>query len=206
MRLYVPEWLLGKGGRFVTSVAFPKGAHSLGNIKRTLHPPESRKRPPWNMLPLEIWSSTQCYVKSWWEYVGELEEEKKGWSIFLNRSCIIIRVAGAAANGEPTSSALTNLVFPGCTKDQPLDKSVFIRKEGDPSLFINLALAIIRSLFSVAAFLSTNVRHSFPPVFLIDKPVAYWNSNFAPSTAISRYRLYTRSNQSTRWSKIFFHA
>lgn len=41
--IHIPEWLFGKGGRFVTSVAFPKGAHSLGNIKRTLHPPEKKQ-------------------------------------------------------------------------------------------------------------------------------------------------------------------
>lgn len=81
--------------------------------------------------------------------------------IFSNRSCIIV---SGAANGEATSGVgwgLTNFVFPGRTKDQPLDKSVFIRKEGDRSLFINLAPAITRSLFSVAAFQSTNGRHSF---------------------------------------------
>jgi len=38
--MHLPEWLFGKGGKFVTSVAFPKGAHNLGNIKRTLHPPK----------------------------------------------------------------------------------------------------------------------------------------------------------------------
>lgn len=33
------EWLLGSGGKLVTSLAFAKGAQSLGNTSRTLHPP-----------------------------------------------------------------------------------------------------------------------------------------------------------------------
>lgn len=94
---------------------------------------------------------------------GNMEERsRKGSRIFPNGSCIIVRVAGAAANAESTS--LTNLVFPVRRRDQPLDKSVFIRKEGDPSLFINLAPTITRSLFS-------RWLHSYPRASAIRFPL-----------------------------------
>lgn len=134
----------------MTSLGFPKGAHSLGNIKRTLHPPEREEKRNRHEIYLFPESGdkvpAKCHVKSTEGYDG-----RGGSKRFAHISESFMhhysrRRAGPAANVEPTSLALTNLVFPVRTKDQPLDKSVFIRKKGGPSLFINLAPAITRSL------------------------------------------------------------
>jgi len=53
--------------------------------------------------------------------------------IFLDL-CI---VTPSATNAAMTSQVLTNLVFLVRRKDQPLDKSVFIRKEKKPSSYLS---------------------------------------------------------------------
>lgn len=59
-----------------------------------------------------------------------------------------------------TSQVLTNLVFLVRRKDQPLDKSVFIRKEEKPSSIYQPCLGHYSLSFSLKpAFLSTNIRH-----------------------------------------------
>lgn len=67
-----------------------------------------------------------------------------------------------------TSQALTNLVFLVRRKDQPLDKSVFIRKEEKPSSIYQPCLGHYSLSFSLKpAFLSTNIRHPSRLVSLI---------------------------------------
>lgn len=85
------------------------------------------------------------------------------------------------------SSRLTNLVFPVRTKDQPLDKSVFIRNEGRPSSIyqrcpVHYSLSFLRGCIPI---------HQRPPFVLSLRPlwstsVARWNSNFAPRQLQSR--------------------
>lgn len=77
--------------------------------------------------------------------------------IFLDRLCI---VTPSATNAAMTSQVLTNLVFLVRRKDQPLDKSVFIRKEEKPSSIYQPCLGHYSLSFSPKpAFLSPNIRH-----------------------------------------------
>jgi len=86
-------------------------------------------------------------------------------AISPNRSCIVTRRTAIAV----TSQALTNLVFLVRRKDQPLDKSVFIRKEEKPSSIYQPCPTITRSL-------SPRDLHSYPehspsiPVRFFDRP------------------------------------
>lgn len=103
------------------------------------------------------------------------------------------------------SSRLTNLVFPVRTKDQPLDKSVFIRNEGRPSSIyqrcpVHYSLSFLRGCIPI---------HQRPPFVLSLRPLwstslARRNSNFAPRqlcnlAELSTHRL-IRSNQSSIWN------
>ena len=185
----------------MTSVGFPKGAHSLGNIRRTLHPPESRK----NRREISVLETCKSDVA--WNPKENIGEER---IFFSNRSCIIIFVVcrGPARRekkrGE-VSSRLTNLVFPVRTKDQPLDKSVFIRNEGRPSSIyqrcpVHYSLSFLRGCIPI---------HQRPPFVLSLRPLwstslARRNSNFAPRqlcnlAELSTHRL-IRSNQSSIWN------
>lgn len=77
--------------------------------------------------------------------------------IFPDRLCI---VTPAATNVAMTSQVLTNLVFLARRKDQPLDKSVFIRKEEKPSSIYQPCPGHYSLSFSPKpAFLSPNIRH-----------------------------------------------
>jgi len=77
--------------------------------------------------------------------------------IFLDHLCI---VSPPAAKAAMTSQVLTNLVFLVRRKDQPLDKSVFIRKEEKPSSIFQPCLGHYSLSFSLKpAFLSPNIRH-----------------------------------------------
>lgn len=79
-----------------------------------------------------------------------------------------------------TSQVLTNLVFLARRKDQPLDKSVFIRKEEKPSSIYQPCPGHYSLSFSPKpAFLSLNVRHSSWLVSLIVL-VEHQSSNFTP--------------------------
>lgn len=81
-----------------------------------------------------------------------------------DRSCVsrcALRQSYEYVRTSETSQVLTNLVFPVRRKDQPLDKSVFIRKKGDPPLFINLVSTITPSLSSKL--------HSYPRTFTIHR-------------------------------------
>lgn len=64
--------------------------------------------------------------------------------IFLDRLCI---VTPSATNVAMTSQVLTNLVFLVRRKDQPLDKSVFIRKEEKPSSYLSTLPWLLLALF-----------------------------------------------------------
>lgn len=79
-----------------------------------------------------------------------------------------------------TSQVLTNLVFLARRKDQPLDKSVFIRKEEKPSSIYQPCPGHYSLSFSPKpAFLSPNIRHSSWLVSLIVL-VDHQSSNFTP--------------------------
>lgn len=79
-----------------------------------------------------------------------------------------------------TSQVLTNLVFLARRKDQPLDKSVFIRKEEKPSsIYQPCPDYYSLSFFPKLAFLSSNVRHLSWLVSLI-VVVEHQSSNFTP--------------------------
>lgn len=74
----------------------------------------------------------------------------------------------ASQRAAMTSQVLTNLVFLVRRKDQPLDKSVFIRKEEKPSSIYQPCLGHYSLSFSPKpAFLSTNIRHPSWVVSLI---------------------------------------
>lgn len=98
--------------------------------------------------------------------------------IFLNRLCI---VTPPTTNAAVTSQALTNLVFLVRRKDQPLDKSVFIRKEEKPSSIYQPCSGHYSLSFSPKpAFLSPNIRH---PSWLVSLIVLleHQSSNFTPN-------------------------
>lgn len=75
---------------------------------------------------------------------------------FSDRLCIVTSRNAIVV----MSQALTNLVFLVRRKDQPLDKSVFIRKEEKPSSIYQPCPAITRSL-------SPRDLHSYPRTFAI---------------------------------------